>query len=356
MEGFDSLSEQGSKVPVTILRDSGASQSVLLEGVLPLSDESSAHSRALIQGTGMNFIGVPPHAIQLESDLVKGRVVVGVKSKLPVSDVSFILGNDLAGGKILLNPEVVAVPVIQQPDDLRKKFLNVFPVCAVTRAMVAKQGHKAADDDAVVDLSESFLVDGNGSSLLTSPAPFEAAAVSAEGHCSESQNSKVRMSRQQLIIEQKRDLSLAAPFKEAVTGEEADTVAVGYVLKDGVLVRKWTPRSSSTGDWRTVTQIVVPKPFRGDVLRLKHDDPLAGHLGANKTYERVLRCFFWPGLQRDVRQHCKTCHVCQVCRKPNQTISPYPLYPIPVMGEPFEHIIIDCVGPLPRTRCETNSC
>lgn len=36
--------------------------------------------------------------------------------------------------------------------------------------------------------------------------------------------------------------------------------------------------------------------------------------------------------------------------KPNQVISPAPLRPIPVMGEPFSHILVDCVGPLPRTK------
>lgn len=42
----------------------------------------------------------------------------------------------------------------------------------------------------------------------------------------------------------------------------------------------------------------------------------------------------------------KTCHICQITGKPNQDIQPAPLYPIPVVSNPFEHIIIDCVGPL----------
>ena len=35
---------------------------------------------------------------------------------------------------------------------------------------------------------------------------------------------------------------------------------------------------------------------------------------------------------------------------PNQVVPPFPLHPIPAIGEPFEHFIIDCVGPLPRTK------
>lgn len=36
--------------------------------------------------------------------------------------------------------------------------------------------------------------------------------------------------------------------------------------------------------------------------------------------------------------------------KPNQPIKPAPLHPIPVVEEPFKKIIIDCVGPLPKSR------
>lgn len=35
--------------------------------------------------------------------------------------------------------------------------------------------------------------------------------------------------------------------------------------------------------------------------------------------------------------------------KPNNPIPSVPQQPIPVASEPFEKIIIDCVGPLPRT-------
>ena len=36
--------------------------------------------------------------------------------------------------------------------------------------------------------------------------------------------------------------------------------------------------------------------------------------------------------------------------KPNRPIPPAPLQPIPVCGEPFSHILIDCVGPPPKTK------
>ena len=69
-----------------------------------------------------------------------------------------------------------------------------------------------------------------------------------------------------------------------------------------------------------------------------------------KTYARILKHFFWPGLKQDVSQYCRTCPTCQLTGKPNQKIPAAPLCPIPAIGEPFERVIIDCVGPLPRTK------
>ena len=55
-------------------------------------------------------------------------------------------------------------------------------------------------------------------------------------------------------------------------------------------------------------------------------------------------------MKSDVAQYCRSCHVCQITGKPNQVIPPAPLKPVPVMGEPFERILVDCVGPLQRSK------
>ncbi len=95
--------------------------------------------------------------------------------------------------------------------------------------------------------------------------------------------------------------------------------------------------------------MVVPLKFRPSVIRLAHDG-VAGHMGVRKTCDRLQRRFFWPGLKRDVSKFIKTCHVCQLTGKPNQKIPVAPLQPIPAMSKPFEHLLVDCVGPLPRSK------
>ncbi|KAJ8022570.1 hypothetical protein HOLleu_37511 [Holothuria leucospilota] len=146
-EGFISLDGNSAHPPVKIkmLRDTGATQSLLLDGVLPLSDSTSTGANVLIQGVECGFISVPLHKINLKSDLVSGSVIVGVRPTLPVKGVSLLLGNDLAGGKVVANAILTDKPCdYNNTEQLEKEFPNLFPACAVTRAMSQKL---AVDDN-----------------------------------------------------------------------------------------------------------------------------------------------------------------------------------------------------------------
>ena len=115
-------------------------------------------------------------------------------------------------------------------------------------------------------------------------------------------------------------------------------------------MRQYRPKHVKPDDsWAIIEQIVIPKPFRRKIMEMAHNK-ISGHLGIKKTADKVLRCFYWPNLRKDVAHFVNSCELCQVCGKPNQGIKPAPLQPIPVVSEPFEKIIIDCVGPLPETR------
>lgn len=91
----------GVEVSVTILRDTAAFWSIMFSNILPLSVETPSRSNEL----------VPLHRIHLNSALVSGDVAVAVYPFLPIKGFDLIMGNDMAGGKILVTPEVTMVPV-----------------------------------------------------------------------------------------------------------------------------------------------------------------------------------------------------------------------------------------------------
>jgi hypothetical protein len=93
----------------------------------------------------------------------------------------------------------------------------------------------------------------------------------------------------------------------------------------------------------------VPKPVRYKILQALHDEPSAAHLGAQKTYDKVRRRFFWPQLKKDVRRYVRTCASCQARKSSLKDRRLGYLMPIPV-GKPFDRVAMDILGPLPTTK------
>ena len=157
------------------------------------------------------------------------------------------------------------------------------------------------------------------------------------------------VTRSEFINRQLNDESLSGVFNLVVNEEEVKDNAVCFYFKSGLLMRKYRPPEiPADASWGEVNQLVVPQSLRERVLSVAHD--LGGHFGVNKTKGKILKHFYWPKIHRDVANYCKHCQVCQMAGKPNQKIKPAPLQPISAIGEPFSKIMIDCVGPLPKTR------
>uniref|UniRef100_A0A8C5MKZ9 Gypsy retrotransposon integrase-like protein 1 n=1 Tax=Leptobrachium leishanense TaxID=445787 RepID=A0A8C5MKZ9_9ANUR len=112
----------------------------------------------------------------------------------------------------------------------------------------------------------------------------------------------------------------------------------------GLLYQENLPREEQVL-WEVCKQLVVPKPFRKELLKLAHETPLAGHLGVCKIRSRLSRNFYWPGMSTAVANFCWSCPVCQRVGKTGD-VTRAPLVPLPVVGEPFEWVAVDLVGPL----------
>ena len=78
-------------------------------------------------------------------------------------------------------------------------------------------------------------------------------------------------------------------------------------------------------------QLVVPKPYRYELMQWCHDHPVSAHFGMTKTYKRIRLKYYWSGMYRDVENWLKACLSCAQKKRP---IHPFeaPLLPIPVAG------------------------
>ena len=73
LNGFVSLSgDNFPPTPIKILRDTGASQSLILADILPFSEKTSSGTSVLIQGVECGTVNIPLHHVNLSSDLVTG--------------------------------------------------------------------------------------------------------------------------------------------------------------------------------------------------------------------------------------------------------------------------------------------
>ena len=76
-EGMVSFMDDSTKpIRIKILRDRGASQSIILANVLPFSEKTYSGTSVLIQGIECGSMNVPLHNIFLYSELVIGPVAV----------------------------------------------------------------------------------------------------------------------------------------------------------------------------------------------------------------------------------------------------------------------------------------
>lgn len=145
-------------------------------------------------------------------------------------------------------------------------------------------------------------------------------------------------------LEQSRDDTLHSAFDQVieidghVVRPEAVRTCPRFILLKDRLYRV----SRDTRTEETHAQLLVPQGRREMIFQVAHYNPMAGHMGYEKTLERITARFYWPGIHADVRRWCASCPDCQLVNQP--AIPRAPLRPLPLIEVPFEHIGMDLIG------------
>ena len=319
---------EGGKA-VRILRDTGALQSLILRSALPNDFEVTGNEYVLLGGFPNTVSSCPREKVWLDCKFCNDMVSLAIVDILPVVGVDVVLANDIADGRKVSHP-VVGNHQDEKVHEAYSECRAEAPINMLTRAK-SKQVEVEEGD------LESLEKEEDRNSFRNSRKVEEQVTVSKD-----------------LTGWDQEALRLAqlSEFKETEEISEEPKELVKPVVRwfQGVLCRFSRAVKATAEGVEIKKQIVVPEKYRKRLLCLAHESHLAGHFGVNKTMGKLCENFFWPGIRKDVKRYVRSCRTCQVVGKPNQKIPKAPLVPIPVVGEPFSEVIIDIVGPLPRTK------
>ncbi|CAD6970757.1 unnamed protein product, partial [Tilletia controversa] len=93
-------------------------------------------------------------------------------------------------------------------------------------------------------------------------------------------------------------------------------------------------------------RIYVPEPIRVEVIKSRHDHPLAGHPGRRKTLSLLRRDYFWPSMRNMVEDYVDSCDPCARTKVPRH--KPYGLLKsLPIAKRPWTDISMDLIEGLP---------
>ena len=112
-----------------------------------------------------------------------------------------------------------------------------------------------------------------------------------------------------------------------------------FIEKNGVLYFK-SPEGKLA--------ILAPREIRQDILQSAHNSLLGGHMGLFKTRARILERYYWPKMEKDLKEHISTCLSCQSI-KPSNRSNRAPLVPLEQPETPNCRVHIDLFGPLTST-------
>lgn len=298
---------------VEIFRDSGCDTTAVHSTLVP----EHCYTGNTVEAKGINGqVHVPTAKIHIDCDRFQGELEV-----LVIEDLDY---------QVLLGTEV------DTWDDLKKSYdLNNSNILVLTRAQKEQQIQKEiiAQDD-IRDYANVNIHDNSDSEVDTTECVNTT-------HVGDDVKNLLEGDVQKLIQLQNQDPTLTKIRASMVLKPTNNEY---YKHANGIIMRKCQPETrlrKQVGD-----QIVVPQQYREHIILIAHDK--SGHLGIQKTKDRVTQHFYWPNINHDIKSHCQTCDQCQFMSKTKQS-QKLLLRPLPIVDTPFKRVGIDIKGPLPVT-------
>lgn len=119
----------------------------------------------------------------------------------------------------------------------------------------------------------------------------------------------------------------------------------GYQLVDDVVYKYVREIGSEEHSWK----VVVPYGSRGKIINQCHDSPTSSHGGIKKTIFKIRSNYYWPKMNKEIKEYVRSCELCQTCKPTTVTMRNemgQPKNP----EQPWKMLSVDLVGPLPRSK------
>ena len=81
------------------------------------------------------------------------------------------------------------------------------------------------------------------------------------------------------------------------------------------------------------------------IIKDTHGDLMTCQEIMNKTKERVMTSYWWPGMDSQIKKHISTCDKCQKTRKDKRPFTTF-ITPLPQCSEPNQRVHMDMFGSL----------
>lgn len=101
------------------------------------------------------------------------------------------------------------------------------------------------------------------------------------------------------VLDQIRNnVQLHKPYLKLKIGIQQVEVLPNFIVDDGMLKRR--------GRW-----VVRPDvSLKQKLLSFYHDSVIWGYLGTQATFKMLNSVFYWPGMEKDIREYVRECLVC----------------------------------------------
>ncbi|GFW22454.1 retrovirus-related Pol polyprotein from transposon 412 [Trichonephila clavipes] len=113
----------------------------------------------------------------------------------------------------------------------------------------------------------------------------------------------------------------------------------GYVIENDILYHEELLGGNG------IKQLVIPEMRKRKILEIVHESVFGAHLGAHKTIQRIKFSFYWPGMVKEIKAYCSSCHGCQL-RKVIRSVDKSPITPVSRPELPFQVVNVDLIGPV----------